>query len=70
MAAIHLLRTATRRATQWHVYSQDVARHNARVASTALTQSRMERLEVEEFLAVHQRQYAARQRISLQHRSA
>ncbi len=45
--------TAGRRMATWHVTSQQQARHNALVASTALTQSRRELLEVEDFLAEH-----------------
>ena len=37
----------------WHVTSQQQARRNALVASTALTQRRRELLDVEEFLAEH-----------------
>lgn len=70
MTAMQQLLTATRRAARWHVHSQEVARRNAMVASTALTQRRVERLEVEEFLALHQRQYAARRRVPLQDRTA
>jgi hypothetical protein len=40
-------------ATTWHVTSQHRACRNALVASTALTQQRRERDEVEEFLASH-----------------
>ena len=70
MTTMQLLLTATRRAALWHVHSQEVARRNAMVASTVLTQHRMERLEVEEFLARHQRQHAARHRVPLEHRTA
>jgi hypothetical protein len=45
-------------ATQWPVRSQQRARRNALVASTALAERRRERLEVEEYLARH---IAARQ---------
>ena len=38
---------------QWHVTSQQTARRNALVASTALTQRRREQLDVEEFLSAH-----------------
>jgi hypothetical protein len=37
-------------ATSWHLTSQQGARRNALVASTALMQQRAERLEVEHFL--------------------
>ena len=45
--------TAGRRLATWHVTSQQQARPNALVASTALSQSRRELLEVEDFLAEH-----------------
>jgi hypothetical protein len=70
MTAIQLLMTATRRAARWHVHSQEVARRNAMVARTALTQRRAELNEVEAFLASHQRRHAARSRIPLQDRTA
>jgi len=70
MTLTQQIMTATRRAARWHVHSQEIARRNAMVASTALTQRRIERLEVEEFLALHQRQHDARRRVPLQHRSA
>jgi len=38
---------------QWHVTSQQTARRNAQVASTALAQRRREHLDVEEFLSAH-----------------
>jgi hypothetical protein len=40
-------------AASWHVTSQQHARRNALVASTALIARREERLDVEEFLAAH-----------------
>ena len=40
-----------RTAAQWHLTSQQQSRRNALVASTALTERRRERLEVEEVLA-------------------
>jgi hypothetical protein len=40
-------------AMTWHVTSQHRARRNALVASTALTQQRRERDDVERFLAAH-----------------
>jgi hypothetical protein len=43
----------------WHVSSQQQARRNALVASTALTQRRRELLDVEEFLAEHAARAAA-----------
>ncbi len=36
---------------RWAVSSQQTARRNAMIATTALTQRRAERIEVEEFLA-------------------
>jgi hypothetical protein len=45
--------TAGRRMATWHVTSQQQARRNALVASTALTQRRRELLDVEDFLAEH-----------------
>ena len=38
-------------AATWHVTSQQHARRNALIASTALAQRRKERLDVEDFLA-------------------
>jgi len=35
----------------WHVHTQEVARRNALVASTALAERRLERVEVEAFLS-------------------
>jgi hypothetical protein len=70
MTAIQLLMTATSRAARWHVHSQEVARRNAMVASTALTKRRVELDEVEAFLARHQRQHAARRRVPLRDRTA
>jgi len=35
----------------WHVHTQEVARRNALVASTALAERRRERVEVDEFLS-------------------
>lgn len=51
---------ATTRAARWHVHSHQGARRNAMRASTALTQRRRELDEVEQFLALHRRQYDAR----------
>lgn len=53
-------------AATWHVTSQQQARRNALVASTALTQRRRELIEVEEFLVVHRRQYDARAGVAVQ----
>lgn len=44
---------------QWPVRSQQVARRNALVASTALAEQRRELLEVEEYLARHAAAHAA-----------
>ena len=46
-------------AASWHVTSQHRARRNALVASTALTQGRKERLEVEQFLTEYDARRAA-----------
>lgn len=54
------LRSLSRGALSWPVTSQEVARRNAMLASTALTQRRVERLEVEEFLAAYLEERAAR----------
>ncbi len=64
MSITQHVRTATRRATQWHVRSQETARRNAMLASTALTQRRVERQEVEEFLDGHLRARAERQALT------
>ncbi|MGA9748856.1 MAG: hypothetical protein WBQ50_15460 [Nocardioides sp.] len=53
-------RRATRQATRWPLHSQEVALRNAMLASTALAQGRIERLEVEEFLDGHLRARAER----------
>ncbi len=41
---------SVRALTQWPVHSQQGARRNAMIASTALAERRRERLEVEEYL--------------------
>jgi hypothetical protein len=41
-------------AASWHVSSQHHARRNALVGSTELARRRQERLDVEEYLAVHE----------------
>jgi hypothetical protein len=46
-------------AASWHLTSQQNARRNALVASTALMQRRQERLDVEEFLSEHAARAAA-----------
>jgi hypothetical protein len=48
-------------AATWHVTSQQHARRNALVASTALTRRRLELIDVEEFLAEHAVRAAARE---------
>ncbi|MGN6574421.1 MAG: hypothetical protein ACTHKG_01920 [Nocardioides sp.] len=57
---IHHLRTAARHLAGVHVRAHQVALRNAMVASTALTQRRIELDEVEAFLAQHRRRYDAR----------
>jgi hypothetical protein len=57
MGTQQLLRFATSRATQWYVDINQVSRHNAMTASTALAQLRLEHIEVEQFLALHQRRH-------------
>ncbi|MFP5252961.1 MAG: hypothetical protein ACLGH4_04100 [Actinomycetes bacterium] len=42
---------------RWHVRSQEVARRNAMVSMTELTQRRLEREDVEAFLARHRQRY-------------
>ena len=54
------LSTSLRR---WPVESQQQARRNALVATTALTQARHERDEVEEFLEAHARRWDRARRI-------
>ncbi|QNN52049.1 hypothetical protein [Nocardioides mesophilus] len=49
------LRGLARDLSRWPVASQETARRNAMVASTALTQRRRELDEVEEFLRRHHR---------------
>lgn len=64
MGTQKLLRLATRRALQWYVCIDQVAVRNARVASTALAQRRLENVEIEEFLASHQRGHAPSGRVT------
>ena len=59
MGIQQLLRFAARRATQWYADVDQVSRRNAMVASTALAQRRLEHIEVEEFLALHQPRHDA-----------
>lgn len=70
MAIHQRLWTATSRLARVHVHSQETAIRNAMVASTALTQRRIELTEVEAFLARHRRQFDARAAVAAQHRSA
>jgi hypothetical protein len=60
-------RFVTRRATHWFDDLQQASLRNAMVASTALAQSRHESLEVEEFLALHERHQEARRGVTMQH---
>ncbi len=52
-------RSIIRSVLTWPVESQQTARRNALVASTALTQLRHEQLEVERFLHEHARRRTA-----------
>jgi hypothetical protein len=61
-----LLRFATQGATQWYVDMNQASLRNAMAASTALAQRRLEYVEVEEFLALHQRRLEARKRVRMQ----
>lgn len=67
MGTQQLLRLATRRATQWYVDIDQVSRRNAMVASTALAQRRLEYMEVEEFLALHQTRHEPRRGVTIHH---
>lgn len=67
MGTQQLLRFATRRATQWYVDIDQVSVRNAMVASTALAQRRLEYIEVEEYLALHQRRHEPRQGVTMHH---
>jgi hypothetical protein len=58
------------RSSAWLPGSQQHARRNALVASTALTQRRLERLEVEEFLSEHAASQARRTPASARPRPA
>jgi hypothetical protein len=55
-----VLRTLLHPVLGWPAGSQQRARRNALVASTALAQLRQERHEVEEFLAVHHHRFELR----------
>ncbi|MFZ0140961.1 MAG: hypothetical protein WAL70_07745 [Aeromicrobium sp.] len=67
MGTQQLLRFATRRATRWYVDLDQVSRRNAMVASTALAQRRLEHVEVEEFLALHQMRHQPRLGVTIHH---
>jgi hypothetical protein len=62
-----LQRLVIGRATRWNDHLQQASLRNAMVASTALAQRRHESLEVEEFLALHERQDEARRMSTMQH---
>ena len=66
MGTQELLRL-TRRATRWYVDIDQVSRRNAMVASTALAQRRLEYVEVEEFLALHQTRHQPRRGVTIHH---
>lgn len=66
MGIQQLLRSATQGATHWYVEIDQVSRRNAMVGCTALAQRRLEYVEVEEFLALHQRQHDARRGVAMQ----
>lgn len=65
MGTQQLLRFATRHATRWYVDLDQVSRRNAMVASTALAQRRLEYVEVEEFLALHQMRHQPPPRVTM-----
>ena len=67
MGTQQLLRFATRRATQWYVDIDQASVRNARIASTALAQRRLEYIEVEEYLALHQRRHEPRRGVTVHH---
>lgn len=67
MGTQQLLRFATRRATQWYVDIDQASIRNAMVASTALAQRRLEYIEVEEFLALHQQRHEAPRGVTVHH---
>jgi hypothetical protein len=60
-------RLVVRRAARWSEHLQQASLRNAMVASTALAQRRLESLEVEEFVARHEDQLAARHHGMMQH---
>ena len=67
MGTQQLLRFATRRATQWYADIDQVSVRNAMVASTALAQRRLENVEAEEFLALHQSRHEPRRGATIHH---
>jgi hypothetical protein len=67
MGTQQLLRFATRRATRWSVGIDRASVRNARVASTALAQRRLEYIEVEDYLALHQRKHEPRRGVTVHH---
>ncbi|MGI9084146.1 MAG: hypothetical protein ACR2FE_02505 [Aeromicrobium sp.] len=66
MGIQQLLRFATRGTPRWPIGIDQASRRNAMVACTALAQRRLEYVEVEEFLALHQRQLDARRSVAMQ----
>jgi hypothetical protein len=60
-------RLVIRPATRWNDHLQQASLRNAMVASTALAQLRLESLEVEEFLAQHERRDEGRRPGTGQH---
>jgi len=54
----------------WHVHTQEVARRNALVASTALAERRRERVEVETFLSSLEARTAAETTLEVRVRGA
>jgi len=67
MGTQQLLRFAARRATQWYADIDQASVRNAMAASTALAQRRLEYIEVEEFLALHQRRHEPRRGVTVHH---
>ena len=67
MGTQQLLRFATRRATEWYADIDQMSIRNAMVATTALAQRRLEYIEVEEFLALHQRRHEPLRGVTLHH---
>lgn len=54
----------------WHVHTQEVARRNALVASTALAERRREQVEVETFLSSLEARSAAETTLEVRVRGA